>query len=182
MIEVVGTTQLSFMFPADRITAYAYYLDMGRVVRSLPHIQFISAGLENSYRLAYDTIELGAYHIRIICDVQAETDDTAQVLRFLPVEHDPQITDKASFNSATARGYYYSASHFFDEGEQTRIEYQLDLKAALPTPLALRVVPGKVLNKISYNITNWRIKEIAGGFIEDSITRFPQWLQETNKS
>jgi hypothetical protein len=61
------------------------------------------------------------------------------------------------------------------EGEQTRIEYELDLQAELPTPLALRVVPGGVLNRISYNITNWRIDEIAGGFIENSIAHFPQW-------
>ncbi|MCA9978016.1 MAG: hypothetical protein R3E31_13440 [Chloroflexota bacterium] len=178
MIQVGGTTKLSFMFPANRDIAYAYYLDMERVVRSLSHIEFISAGPNGSYRLAYNTIELGAYHIRIICDVQAEIDETGQLLRFLPVEQAPQISPKSGFNSATTRGYYYSASRFFDEGEQTRIEYQLDLKAELPTPIALRVVPEKVLNKISYNITTWRIKEIAGGFIEDSIARFPQWQQE----
>ncbi len=182
MIQVVGTTQLSFMFPASRPTAYAYYLDMQRIAQSLPHIQFISANADHSYRLAYNTIELGAYHIRIICDVQAEVDTTWQLLRFLPIEQNPPVATQSGFNSATARGYYYSVSRFFDEGSQTRVEYQLDLKADLPTPLALRVVPEKVLNKISYSITNWRIKEIAGGFIEDSIARFPQWQQEMSGS
>lgn len=175
MIDVVGSAKLSFMFPAPRETAYQYYQDMGRVVQHLPHIHLISILDDETFRLMYDTVELGAYRIRILCDVQAELDETRQLLRFNPVAKSPHIEMKAGFKSATARGYYASNSYFVSEGEQTRIEYELDLQAELPTPLALRVVPGGVLNRISYNITNWRIDEIAGGFIENSIAHFPQW-------
>lgn len=178
MITVLGSTKLSFMFPTDRETAYQYYLDMGRVVQFLPHISMVSANGSHFYRLAYETVELGAYHIRILCDVEAVHDASYELLRFQPVELSPDVPAKAGFNSAVTRGFYRSESYFVSEGEQTRIEYSLQLHADLPTPIALKVVPGSVLNKIAQNITNWRIKEIAGGFIEGSIAYFPQWLHE----
>ncbi len=179
MIRVLGSTTLSFMFPAERETAYRYYLEMSRVAQFLPHIHLISANGNNTFRLAYETTEVGAYHIRILCDVQAVTDSNHEVLTFEPVQHPPNIQPKSGFNSALTRGFYHSKSRFFAEGDQTRIEYHLDIQADLPTPHALKIVPAAVLNKISQNITNWRIKEIADGFIENSIAAFPQWLQNS---
>ena len=181
MIKVLGSTTLSFMFPADQEIAYQYYLDMGRIVQFLPHISLISASDSNFFRLAYETVELGAYHIRILCDVEIIRDTDSKLLQFQPVELPPEVPTKSGFNSASGRGYYRSESYFMPEGEQTRIEYHLQLNANLPTPLALKVVPTSVLNKIARNITNGRIKEIAGGFIEGSVAYFPQWLQEKRK-
>ena len=181
MIQVVGSTNLSFMFPADRKTAYAYYQDLGRVVNHLPHISLKHVGPdEGQFRVMYETVEMGAYHIRILCDVQADLDETCQVLRFVSVENPPPVAAKSGLNSATARGYYDSDSLFFDEGDQTRIEYSLRLSTDLPTPIALRLVPDKVMNKIADNITYWRIKEIASVFIEKSVAAFPEWLTQNH--
>lgn len=177
MIDVVGSTHLSFMFPAPPETAYRYYQDIERVVEHLPHIHLARVLGNDTFRLMYDTVELGAYRIRILCDVRAELDDSYGLLRFAPVEKSPAVVPKAGLNSVTARGYYASNSYFTSEGDQTRIEYELDLRAELPPPLALRLVPAGILNRISANITNWRIKEIAGGFIESSIAHFPEWQQ-----
>jgi len=181
MIKVLGSTTLSFMFPADQETAYQYYLDMGRIVQFLPHISMVSANDRNFFRLAYETVELGVYHIRILCDVEAIRDADGDLLQFQPVELSPDVPAKSGFNSSSGRGYYRSESYFIPEGEQTRIEYHLQLSADLPTPLALKVVPISALNKIAQNITNGRIKEIAGGFIKGSVAYFPQWQQEKHK-
>ncbi len=174
MIEVRGSTQLSFLFPANWQTAYCYYQEIEKIVLFLPHIRLLGANGGSVFRLAYETTELGAYHIRIICDVEAIFDRENRLLAFLPAEYPPVIPDEAGFRSATTRGYYQSQSYFFAEGQYTRIEYHLKLQADLPTPRALRPLPTAVLNKISHNITHWRIQQIARGFIENSIAAFQQ--------
>ena len=49
---------------------------------------------------------------------------------------------------------------------------ELELKAALPKPLGLSLVPDAVMNQITHSIADWRIHEIAGGFIDRSIAAY----------
>ena len=175
MIQVIGSTNLTFTFPAERSVAYEYYRNIPRLVSYLPHIQLVQTDGENHYRMLYNTIELNIYHIRIYCDVRVEFSLHEALLRIVPVERFPRVKPKSSLNSATTQGIYHSESRFYDEGTQTRIEYTLHLEADLPTPAGLRLVPNGVVGMITDNITKRRIKEIAGGFITNSITAFPAW-------
>jgi hypothetical protein len=74
--------------------------------------------------------------------------------------------------SLVSQGEYTSSSKFVSQGDQTLIEYQFGLKAELPIPLGLRLVPKSVLDGIASSLTKWRIDEIAEGFINRSLEAF----------
>ena len=59
------------------------------------------------------------------------------------------------------------------------IEYHLTIQSKLPTPKGLRFMPGRVVSGIASGITNGRMKEIASGFIKNSVNSFEEALNET---
>ena len=177
MIRVAGSVHRSFVFPAEQALAYAYYADIGRVLSYLPHICLVRAYGPDQLRLLYHSTELGLYHVRIFADVQTLLEDGC-VLHVRPLDRHPPMQSEAGAHSATAQGHFASQSTFHDMGSQTRIEYKLQLRADLPTPLGLRVMPGLIVGSIARSITNMRIREIVEGFIARSIDAFPHWLDE----
>jgi len=177
MIRVAGSVHRSFVFPAELPLAYAYYADIGRVLSYLPHICLARTYGPDRLRLLYHSTELGLYQIRIFADVQTSLED-GRVLHVRPQDRLPPVQPQSGAHSAMAQGYFTSQSTFHDLGSQTRIDYILRLRADLPTPLGLRVMPGLVVGGIARSITNMRIREIVEGFIDRSIDAFPHWLDE----
>jgi len=177
MIRVAGSVHRSFVFPAELPLAYAYYADIGRVLSYLPHICLVRTYGPDRLRLLYHSTELGIYQIRIFADVQTLLED-GRVLHVRPLANTLSVQPQSGAHSATAQGYFTSQSTFHDMGDQTRIAYNLRLRADLPTPLGLRVMPGLVVGGIARSITNMRIREIVEGFIDRSIDAFPHWLDE----
>ena len=177
MIKVAGSARCSFLFPAELPLAYAYYADIGRVLRHLPHICLAQTYGPDHLRLLYRSTELGIYRIRIFADVQTVLED-GHVLYVQPVDSLPPIQVGGGAQSTTAQGQFASQSVFHDMGSQTEIEYTLRLQADLPKPGGLRVMPSFVVDSIARNITHTRIREIATGFIDRSVEAFPQWLEE----
>ena len=177
MIKVAGSVHRSFVFPAELPLAYAYYADIGRVLSYLPHICVARTYGPDQLRLLYHSTELGLYRIRIFADVQTLLED-GQVLRVRSLDGQSPVEPEAGAQSATAQGYFTSESTFHDAGSQTRVEYKLQLRADLPTPLGLRIMPGLVIGSIARSITNRRIREIVEGFIDRSIDAFPHWFEE----
>lgn len=180
MIKIDSTVQFSFMFPADIATTFAYYSDMQRLVQHLKYIKLVDSEpeAENAFRLYYNTVELGSYHIHVYCDVRMELEGQ-EIIRIVPVEHLPPIKTKVTFNATTARGYYASEARFLPAGDHTRVEYTLSLQAQPPRPRGMRFMPGKIVDTIAQNITTHRVKEVADSFIVSSIDQFPIWLAET---
>jgi hypothetical protein len=178
MIEVVGSHHRTFAFPAELPIAFAYYSDLGRVLPYLPHIFLVQAYRYDQFRMLYSTLELGIYRIRIFCDLQAQLDERKPALYIKPLEGASSLRPTVGARSATAQGYFTSKSMFHSADKETLIKYSLELQADLPTPLGLRLMPGSVVNRIAHNITRWRMREIADGFIERSIDAFPYWLKE----
>jgi hypothetical protein len=181
MINISSSVNISFMFPADWETAFAYYSDIPRLVEHLRHIDLVPSADEtadNEFRLCYHTVELGRYHIHVFCDIRVELDKRQQTIRLLPIKNFPPVKTEVSLNSTTTRGYYSSEGRFLPTGEQTRIEYILKLEAKPPRPKGMRFVPGRIVDTVAQNITTNRMKEIAEGFIENSVQSFPQWLAE----
>ena len=48
---------------------------------------------------------------------------------------------------------------------------------ALEKPKAMKMMPKRVVNKIANGITQNRIREMADGFIKNSIDSFPLWYK-----
>jgi hypothetical protein len=178
MIKIAGAIRRSFIFPAELPVAFAYYADLSRIFNYLPHILLVRAYGHDRFRMLYSTTELATYHIRIFCDLRATLDGNDQTLNISPLDDVAPVNGQAGLRSATTQGYYRSRSVFHENGRETRIDYSLQLRADLPTPLGLRFMPGSVVNRIAKNITSWRMREIADGFIQRSIDAFPYWLAE----
>ena len=177
MIKVAGSARRSFVFPGELPLAYAYYADVGRLLSYLPHICLVRAYGPDRFRLLYSSTELGLYQIRIFADVQTTLEEGWGV-RVCPLEGIPPVKTQAGVHSTSTLGYFSSQSVFHDEGDQTRIEYNLQLRGDLPTPRGLRLMPGMVVGRIAKRITKMRIHEIADGFVERSSDAFPHWLAE----
>ena len=177
MITVSGSAQRSFVFPANLPIAYAYFGDVSRNLTYHPHIYLVRAYGPDRFRLLYSTTELGTYRIRIYADVQTMLEE-GWVIRIHPLPDIPPSETRAKLNSSTTQGYFQSRSVFHDESGQTRIEYNVELRASLPRPLGLRFMPGAMIDRIASGITKHRMREIIEGFIERSVSAFPHWLAE----
>lgn len=180
MIKIASTVKIAFMFPADRDTAFQYYSDIPRLVDHLRHIDLVPTEnlIENEYRLWYHTVELGRYHIHVYCDIRVELDHANQRILLQPIQSFPPVPTKVTVNSTSTRGYYSSEGLFVEAGpDSTRIEYSLKLEASPPKPKGMRYVPGKIVDSVAQNITSNRMKEIADGFIESSVQKFPLWRE-----
>lgn len=175
MIKITGATRQNFSFPADVATASAFYSDFGLILNYLPHIQLVKAYSPNQFRVMYHTIELNVYRVRIICDLQVNYDRSTQTLHVTPLLDKPPVKGEATVQSLTAHGYFASQSIFRANGEHCLVDYRLSLEARLPKPFGLMLMPDRVTQQIAQNITEWRIHEIANGFIKRSIKEFREW-------
>jgi hypothetical protein len=177
MLKVSGSARRAFTFPAELPVAYAYYADVGRVLSYLPRICLVRAYGPDRFRLVYRSTELGVYDVRIFADVQTRLEE-GWVLRVAPLNNSSPLKDRADTHTTSTQGYFSSRSVFYDEGAQTRIEYNLKLRGDLPTPRGLRFMPGFMVDRIAATITGIRMAEIVAGFIERSVDAFPDWLAE----
>ena len=177
MIELAGGVTLNFIFPAPLALTYAYYSELTTVLRFLPHIEIVKEYSDHEFRMLYTSREFGGYQMRIYCDMQAQLEGGRRMLRILPAESLPPIEPSAGVNSSTGRGYFSSRGLFFEMGDETRIEYEFELRSRLPRPLGMRLMPSQMVNRIARNVAGARMREIAQGFIERSLAEFPQWRE-----
>lgn len=178
MIKIAAKARFSFMFPADRKTTFEFYSDMRRMPDYLKHIELVVSDSNSGFRLYYNTVELGTYHIHVYCDVRMDCNLDDYSVDIVSVENLPPIETHVTINATTTRGFYSSEAFFHEEGDETRVEYTLSLQAKPPRPKGMRFMPRKMVDKIANNITNHRMREIAENFIESSIADFPRWQAE----
>lgn len=181
MIQVTGATEREFIFPAEPATALAYYNDLGRITDCLAHITLLKRTAPDQGRVLYQTRELGAYIVRIYCDLQTIIDEENLVLTVCPAPTITPALPGSGIYSTQAQGVFASKSQFHPDGSHTRITYKLQLQAELPPPFGLRLLPGGMLNHIAASITNGRIHEIVNSFIKHSIAAFPLWQEQNQK-
>lgn len=179
MIEIAAAAQRSFIFPAGFAAAFEYYADLDNTFSHLPHISLVKQYADGGFRMAFSTTELGIYRVRIYCDLQAEINQAGGVLRMKPLETVKAAKREAGLNSLSAPGNFASQSIFHPQGEQTRIDYTLDLNARLPVPLGLRFMPEKVVEAIARSITQRRFQETVDGFIERSLAAYKPGSKST---
>jgi hypothetical protein len=173
-IEIDGSVERSFSFPADIKDAFIYYQDLGRIVGWLRHVRLVDSHGPNEYRVQYSSVELGVYRVNIYCDLVMSANEREGIIRYSPQKDFPPVKPEVGVNSLTAHGFYSSESVFRQTGNQTMIDYRLSLKARLPVPIAARIMPVSMLDLIAKNIMYRRIYEIADGFIEGSVQSYKQ--------
>lgn len=178
MIEIAGTIQRAFLFPAAGPVALQYYSNMGRILPLLPHISVVHAYSPTRFRTHYQTVELGAYTVNVFCDLESEVDGAEMVIHVRPGQFAEPMKASTNLTSSTAYGLFSMLARFFPLEDRTRIEYRLGLQAQLPRPAGLRLMPKRVLSGLGQGITNGRLREIADGFITRSLNDFPHWLAE----
>ena len=172
MIHLTGSTQRSFIFPADQATALAYYSDINRICPFLSHISVVRSYDPGQYRLLYSAVEMGFYKIRIFCDIRMTLDMRGHRLLINPLEGIPPVRTITSLYSIDCQGFYSSESIFGAAGDQTRVDYSINLQARFPAPIAIRIMPEHLLTNMAQNIMQWRIDEIVEGFIDRSTRTF----------
>lgn len=175
MIRLAGAVSLTFTFPAPLTLAYAYYSDFPTVLPYLPHIKIVRMYDDYEFRLLYTSSEFGGYKMRIYCDIRATMEGGHHMMRIVPEESLPPVEAKAGVNSSTGRGYFSSRALFFEAEQGTKIEYGFQLESNLPRPVGMRLMPGRVVNGIARQVAKMRMREVAEGFIERSVERFPEW-------
>ncbi len=172
MITLDGFAQRQFAFPDTLAAATHYYRDFDMIFGLLPHIALIDKYSDDCYRALYHTIELGVYRVKIYCDLQVHFDEANQLLHVTPLIGPTPVKPLVSIQALVAQGQFTSLSAFVAHGEETRVDYRLKLTAQLPKPLGLSLVPDGVMNQIAHSIAEWRIHEIANGFINRSIAAY----------
>ncbi|SRR5690606_13542448 len=180
MIKLAGSAHHSFYFPAPLAEVYNYYSDLPHVFSYLPYISMVTRHSDDHFRMLFSSTELGAYTIRIYCDMRATLDGGRHLIRIVPAEALPPIQPSASFNSTTGRGYFSFQSIFTSAGDTTLIEFKLQLQARLPRPGGMKLMIGSMVNSVAKNITDRRMGEVIEGFVEQTVEAYPLWLHGRN--
>lgn len=178
MIKLNGSTQREFLFPSAPQVALSYFSDLNRVAHLLPHITVVEEYGPNELRVHFQSVELGAYTINIFADIHSVVYAAEETIVIRPLKDKKPVKDDASLNTTAGYGYFASIARFSADGDRTRIDYELKIFAQLLRPRGLRMMPGRVVDRIANSISQGRVREIAEGFMENAIAAFPAWLVE----
>ena len=180
MIEVKGTETRSFYFPASKPVAFSFYNSLPRIIPFLPRIFLVDTADEQHHRVVYRSVELNAYHVEIYCDLQVNPDEKNNVLYIQGYDgrqHYAPVKTKVGLTQVIGTGDFTITSRFYEEGEQTKIDYSLTLYSQIHRPFGLNFMPTAVLSNIVRRIVNYRIKEIVDHFVVASAEAYPQWAE-----
>jgi hypothetical protein len=172
MITLEGRARRTFNFPAPLNETVAFYTDFERQLWLLPHIRPVRRYRPDSYRVLYHTLEVGAYDVRLYCDVQARYDARRRCLTVSPLAGWQPVAAQVTLRSLVAHGQYASWSEFTTAGPETRVAFEMTLEARLPTPLGLSLVPRALLERLAWEIAQRRIEAIASGYVERSAAAY----------
>jgi hypothetical protein len=175
MITLNGKIHRQFYFPADPYTSLIYFSELSRVTPLLPHITVIENYTSEKVRIRYQTVELGAYTINIICDLVSTVDVEKMEISIGPLSGCQEVKSESTLNATTGYGYYASHAKLYEEEDGTGIDYDFQFKAELQRPRGLRMVPKRVVDRIAQGISSERVEEIVEGFVENAYDAFPDW-------
>jgi hypothetical protein len=177
MIKLNGAAQREFKFAADADTTMQYFGVLNQMIDHLPHINIVEEYSPSQVRVCYSTLELGAYTINIITDLECEIDRDNLSIIIRPLSGMAPIKGAATLNETTGYGHFISVAYLEDFGAETYIDFRLKMTANLPRPRGLRMMPGRVVNRIASSISQGRVNEIIDGFMLSALASFPAWLE-----
>ena len=167
MIGLASSARRYYLFPAALPAAFAYHCGLARSMQFLPHISIAERFAPDQLRLLYSALD-GLYRVKIFCDVHITIDQADYRLRIDPLAGHAPVKSEVHLNALTCQGHFDSASIFSVAGAQTAIDYRLNLRASLPLPTALRLIPPALVHGSAHNIMHRRTAEIMDSFIEQS--------------
>jgi hypothetical protein len=172
MIPLAGSTHQTFTFPAGIQEAFAYYSCIERTLGFLTYVQLDQQHDADRFRMLYQATEVGLYRVRLYAEVLAEVDPHTWVITLRPVATYPTRPPRAALYGITAWGEFTSRSEFHPHPDGSLVDYFMSLKASLPVPLALRLLPKRALAAAAHQIVQRRIQEIVHGFIKRSVAGY----------
>lgn len=178
MLTLNGKIQRKFYFPADPSISLIYFSELSRVTFLLPHINVIETYSHDKVRIRYQTVELGAYTINIICDLLSTIDVEKMVIDIGPLSGCKEVKSESTLNATLGYGYYVSHAKFFAEDGGTGIEYDFHFKSDLQRPRGLRMMPKRVVDRIAQSISMGRVEEIVEGFMQNALDAFDEWHEK----
>jgi hypothetical protein len=180
MISLDGNVARKFFFPTDPDTTLQYFSDLNRIIYFLPHITVDEVYDADRIRIRYQTVELGAYTINIYCDLECTVKKAERQIIISPLSGKAPVESASSLNTTTGHGTYQSQAILYAEKDGTGIDYQLQFLARLQRPRGLRMMPGRIVDRIAVSISQGRLEEMAEGFMSAALDAFPDWLAEQN--
>jgi hypothetical protein len=165
MIRIAVSARRVFTMPADLATTMAYFRDFERTIRDLHHLSLVKTYARDQYRILYSAAEAGIYHVAFYCDIQVQFDAINQAIRVIPLTGIPPVPPKVTINSMTGQGYYASHSGFRSAGTNTRVEYEVEIKAEVPKRLEMKLVPDALVKRILEKTVRQRLQVITDAFI-----------------
>ena len=164
MISIAAAAQCSFTLPADVATTTAYFCDLRRTLRDLPHLSLVRTHGPDRYRILYSAAEAGVYHVALYCDIQVQFDATTQTIHVTPATGIPPVPPKVTINSLTGQGCYSSRAVLRSAGPGTCVTYDVETTARLPKPRALTLVPDHVVKRAIEALVQQRLQEYTDAF------------------
>jgi hypothetical protein len=170
MLNIAVSAQRVFTVPAGLARTTSHLRDFGHTLDYLaPHLRLVTTYARDQYRLLYSAAEAGVYRVAFYCDIQTQFDEDRQILLVTPLAGIPPVPPKATLNSLTGQGYYWSRSVFQATGPHTSIQYEVEIKAGVPKRLEWTLVPDAVITRVVEEVVQRRLGEITDAFIERSI-------------
>ncbi len=177
MIQITGSIQRTFIFPAPAAETLTFFSELVRVAQFMPHISLVHTYAPDQIRVLYESVELGSYTIRIYTDLEGKIDGKAQTISVYPVKIPTAtpIETTCTMRETVGYGLFAIDAQLFELDEQTRIEATLRLEARLEQPRGMNLMPKRVINRIAKGITDHRMREMADGFIKTSLAAYADY-------
>jgi len=172
MIRVAGSARRKFIFPARMAETFKYYRNLERSFAFLPHIRLVHSRTPGHYRLEYSNLELGLYTVKIYCDVACEVDEGEYAIRIAADPHGMAVKPRSGLYSMSCHGTYHSVTLFDAQGEQTLVDYRIELNAHLPLPFSMRWIPAGLMDGVAQNRFVMHTDEIIDSFVKRSIEAY----------
>jgi hypothetical protein len=174
MIQISGSIQRTFIFPAEVQETLTFFSELVQVAQFMPHISLVHMYAPHQIRVMYETVELGSYTIRIFTDLEGKIDRKAHTISVQPIKLDTAVPihPQATLRETIGQGLFAIQAQLYDLDDRTRIEANLRLQAELEQPRGMNLMPKRVVNRIAQGITDHRMREMADGFIRTALATY----------
>jgi len=167
-ISIAVSVRRTFALPLDLAAARRQFCDFRQALRYLPDIGLVRTHAPDEYRIRYSAIHAGVYRVDLYSDVRAWYDQADDALCVMPLQGIAPVASRVTPASLTGQGDYSSRLSLRAAGARTHASYEVQIKAALPKPVGLKLVPNSAVRLFVERVVRRRIQEITDAFIRRS--------------
>ena len=167
-INIAVSARRMFTLPADLPAARTQFRDFRQTLRYLPDLRLVKTYAPDWYRILYSAAQAGVYRVNLYSDIQARFDEAEDTFYVTPLNGFPAVASKATLVSLTSQGDYSSRLRLSAAGERTNAEYEVRIRATLPKPVGLKLIPDPAVRLFIERVVRRRVQELADEFIRRS--------------